>query len=163
MGIASVLLREARRASGQTQRELAALAGTSAATLAAYETSAKDPRTDTLSRLLGATGREIVLAPRRSRNERFVDLMCERLAAVVLDRPELIEEARSVLVQNKGRSSWTHVWEGLLDAGPIAVAAVLTSADPSVRSLRADNPFAVMGLITFDERDDILRRAREHP
>ncbi len=49
-------LRQARRAAGLTLRELAARAGTSHATLAAYESGRVTPRVDTLHRVLRAAG-----------------------------------------------------------------------------------------------------------
>jgi transcriptional regulator with XRE-family HTH domain len=60
------LLRRARRKAGLSQRELAARAGTSHATLASYETATKVPRVDTLDRILRAAGfePEVVLSAR---------------------------------------------------------------------------------------------------
>jgi transcriptional regulator with XRE-family HTH domain len=52
----SRLIRRARHRAQLTQRELAARAATSHATLAAYETGAKVPRVDTLDRILQAAG-----------------------------------------------------------------------------------------------------------
>ena len=56
-------LREARCRSGTTLRALAALAGTSHSTLAAYESSAKVPRADTMLRVLEAAGCKVVVVP----------------------------------------------------------------------------------------------------
>lgn len=53
---AASLLRSARIESGLSLRQLAAAAGTSHATLAAYESGAKVPRVDTLVRILRAAG-----------------------------------------------------------------------------------------------------------
>ena len=53
---ASLLIREARRRAGLTLRQLAERAGTSDATLSAYETGRVLPRVDTLARILGAAG-----------------------------------------------------------------------------------------------------------
>jgi len=53
---AASLLRRARLESGLSLRELAAAAGTSHATLVAYEAGAKVPRVDTLDRILRAAG-----------------------------------------------------------------------------------------------------------
>jgi transcriptional regulator with XRE-family HTH domain len=50
------LIRRARGLAGLTQRALAERAGTSHATIAAYETGAKVPRVDTLDRILQAAG-----------------------------------------------------------------------------------------------------------
>src|SRR3954466_674589 len=49
-------LRSARERAGLTQGELAERAGTSQATVSAYETGAKQPSVATFSRLLAATG-----------------------------------------------------------------------------------------------------------
>lgn len=49
-------IRAARRRAGLTQKVLAARAGTSQATLSAYEQGRKQPSVETLSRLLAAAG-----------------------------------------------------------------------------------------------------------
>lgn len=56
-------LRAARLAAGLTQAELAARAGTSQATLSAYERGRKEPSLATLDRLLRATGRRLSTVP----------------------------------------------------------------------------------------------------
>ena len=53
---AATTLRRARGQAGLTLRELAARAGTSHATLAAYEAGRAVPRVDTLERILRAAG-----------------------------------------------------------------------------------------------------------
>lgn len=67
---ADELIRRARLRAGLTQRALAARAETSHATLAAYETGTKVPRTDTLDRILRAAGYvpEVTLRPRADRS-----------------------------------------------------------------------------------------------
>lgn len=66
----SRLLRAARRRSGLSARALAELAGTSHATVLAYESGRKVPRTDTFLRLLDAAGfeAEVELATRPDRD-----------------------------------------------------------------------------------------------
>ncbi len=73
---ASVLVVEARLRSGLSRREIARRAGTSAATLAAYETGRITPSVDTLDRLLAAAGFDaaVALTPRCSGHERGVEL-----------------------------------------------------------------------------------------
>ena len=56
-------LREARRRAGLTQSALARRAGTSQATISAYESGRKQPSVDTLSRLLAATGSRLTVEP----------------------------------------------------------------------------------------------------
>lgn len=53
---AAALIRTARHRAGLTQDQLASRAGTSGATLSAYESGRKVPRTDTLGRILRAAG-----------------------------------------------------------------------------------------------------------
>jgi transcriptional regulator with XRE-family HTH domain len=54
-------LRTARRRAGLSQGALAARAGTSQATISAYESGAKQPSVATLSRLLAATGSRLAV------------------------------------------------------------------------------------------------------
>jgi transcriptional regulator with XRE-family HTH domain len=57
------IIREARTDAGLTQRELAARAGTSQATLSAYESGYKQPSAATLARILAAAGRRLATEP----------------------------------------------------------------------------------------------------
>ena len=54
-------LRAARRQAGLTQAELARRAGTSQATISAYESGRKQPSVDTFNRLLAAAGARLVV------------------------------------------------------------------------------------------------------
>jgi len=56
-------IRSARTRAGLSQAELAARAGTSQATLSAYETGRRDPTAGTLIRLLGAAGARLAVEP----------------------------------------------------------------------------------------------------
>ncbi len=56
-------LRSARKRSGLTQAELASLAGTSQATISAYESGRKQASVATLNRLLCATGFRLAVEP----------------------------------------------------------------------------------------------------
>ena len=64
---AAMLLRQARSETRTTQAQLAARAGTSQATISAYESGRKQPSVDTLDRLLGAMGRRLTAEPARRR------------------------------------------------------------------------------------------------
>lgn len=61
---AAEMLRDARRAAGLTQRQLAERAGVPQATVGRIETGAVSPRVDTLDRLLRAANQELRVAPR---------------------------------------------------------------------------------------------------
>lgn len=58
-------LRRHRMSANVSQSELAALTGTSQATISAYETGAKQPSLRTFSRLLAATGTRLTVVPER--------------------------------------------------------------------------------------------------
>lgn len=61
---AARILRDARKRAGLTQRGLAQRAGVPQETIARIETSATQPRFDTLARLLDACGFELEVLPR---------------------------------------------------------------------------------------------------
>jgi transcriptional regulator with XRE-family HTH domain len=84
-------LRGARRAAGLTQAELAARAGTSQATLSAYENGRKQPSVETLSRLLAATGTRLVAEPVRRWDREWVELDHARNARILGQVLELAE------------------------------------------------------------------------
>ena len=56
-------LRIARRHAGMSQSDLALRAGTSQATISAYESGRKVPSVETLTRLLAATGSHLAVEP----------------------------------------------------------------------------------------------------
>ncbi len=66
-------LRDARRSAGLTQAALAARAGTSQATLSAYEAGRKQPSLATLSRVLEAAGARLTVEPALARKARVLE------------------------------------------------------------------------------------------
>ena len=155
---AATLIRDARRRAGLSLAELADRAGTSAPTVSAYEHGRKRPRADVLLRLLDAAGHEVQAVPSGTATGRYVDSYCDLLAEVVRDYPGVLEPARAEL--DRARPSGNvDVWRALLQAGPAAVIAVLTSRDPDVAGLKADNPFGRLGLVDEDVRLALVDRA----
>lgn len=59
----AAILRDARQRAALTQADLAGRAGTSQATISAYEHGRKEPSVETLARLLAATGARLTVAP----------------------------------------------------------------------------------------------------
>jgi hypothetical protein len=100
-----------------------------------------------------------VLVPSNAGNARYVDLYCAALADRVRSDPTVLEPAGLELDRMRPNDN-VRVWRKLLDAGTSAVVAVLTSRDPDVRGLKADNPFARLGLIDEDIRLSLVDRAR---
>ncbi len=154
----ATLIRSARRRAGMTQAELAARAHTSAPTISAYEHGTKQPRADVLLRLLRAAGVEPALVPAATANDRYVDSYCDALAEHLRRDAAVLEQAREELDQMRPGAN-VEAWRWLLRAGPTAVVAVLVSRDPDVRGLKADNPFARLGLIDEDTRLALVQDA----
>jgi transcriptional regulator with XRE-family HTH domain len=155
----AMMIRMARHRAGLTQSQLATRAGTSAPTVSAYEHGARQPRADVLLRLLAAAGVEPVLVPSSTGDGRYVDLFCDELADRVRRDPSVLERARTELDRMRQNDN-VRAWRSLLEAGPAAVVAVLTSRDPDTSGLKADNPFARLGLVGEDTRLTLLDRAR---
>ncbi len=154
----ATLIRSARQRAGLTQAELAARAHTSAPTISAYEHGAKQPRSDVLLRLLRAAGAEPLLVATPTANSRAVDLYCDELAAQIRSDPEVLDRARRELDRMPPGNN-VRAWRSLIEAGPSAVVAVLTSRDPEARGLKADNPLARLGLVDEGTRLALLERA----
>lgn len=66
MSSGSNLIADARLRAGLSQGELAERAGTSRTAVCAYESGAKDPRAETVDRLIRASGFELVIEPART-------------------------------------------------------------------------------------------------
>ena len=156
---AATLIRSARQRAGLTQAELATRAHTSAPTVSAYEHGTKQPRSDVLLRLLRTAGLEPVLVPTSTGNARYVDLYCDELATHIRQDPGVLDLARGELDRMRPSTN-VRAWRSLLAAGPSAVTAVLTSRDPDARGLKADNPFARLGMVDEDTRLALPGRAR---
>ena len=167
-----LILLAARLEAGLSQRELAARAGTSGATVAAYERGTKEPRLSTLRRLLEAAGMRLELAytPATTRR-RAVALTREERRSLALHRAiaarlaadpatVLATARRTLAVMRRANTdgsaqSWLAEWERRL-RGPLAgVIEVLVSTDQSARDLRQVTPFA--GVLSDDERRAIYR------
>ena len=97
---AGTLIKLARRDAGISQRELARRAGTSQATLSAYEAGRKSPSLDTLARIVRAAGRDlrIQVIPYDDHDDAMAayeaSLPARTRVAIAHERRRLREEAR---------------------------------------------------------------------
>jgi len=172
--LAAVLLLAARVEAGLSQRELARRAGTSGATVAAYERGSKEPRLSTLRRLLEAAGMrlDLIYTPvthdgvaRPTREERRSLALHRAIVAKLAADPEgaLAKARRNLAVirranQDRSADSWLGEWGRLL-RGPIsAVVEVLVSTSQRARDLRQVTPFA--GVLSDEERRAIYQAER---
>jgi transcriptional regulator with XRE-family HTH domain len=164
------ILLAARIEAGLSQRELAARAGTSGATVAAYERGTKEPRLSTLLRLLSAAGMRLELsyAPVLSRanddltREDRRSLALHRVIAARFARdPQAVSRkaVRNLKVMRRAddgsAAPWLEEWERLLRGPVSAVIEVLVSHDQRARDLRQVTPFA--GVLSDEERRAIYR------
>lgn len=76
-------IRRARERAGLSQQELARRAGTSQATISAYENAAKEPSLRTFDRLLAAAGARLVMKPGAPGQLRDPDEAARRFAEVL--------------------------------------------------------------------------------
>lgn len=87
------LIRNARRAHGLTQAELAERLGTTQSAVARLEANGSNPRVGTLARALSACGRELSLETRRTRSSIDETLVARQLRLSPADRLRSFEHA----------------------------------------------------------------------
>lgn len=153
------LLRSCRVGAGLSLRATSRAAGIDPGALSRYERGHKTPRSDTVEHILNSVGFELDARPKRSASARFLDSLCEYQANAILEDPTLVTCARSELARLEGRSSSLDVWRILLDAGPVACAAVLTASTDAAHGLKADSPFAFVVDLSDSERRRLLELA----
>ncbi|WP_334144918.1 helix-turn-helix transcriptional regulator [Rhabdothermincola sp.] len=177
--IGARLLAEARRRAGLSQRELAARAGTSRGTLAAYETGKRDPRLSTALRLLRECGASLVddesvsvsastpgtgQAARDRHEARSLALHAAIADQLRRDPATVLRHARANLDHLRAAhpdgstSRLLGEWELLLGLPLEIIADVLVSPTPHARELRQTSPFA--GVLPAKQRWDLYRRFR---
>lgn len=159
-------IRLLRRIAGLTQEGLAAAAGTSQPTVAAYEKGAKSPTLETLGRLAASAGLEATVEyhPPMTREERRSLALHREIAARVRADPEgLLARARRNLERMSegpaGSSQLLKEWQVILDRPLPALLGVLTDPDPWARELRHVTPFA--GVLSAAERTAVYRGFRD--
>lgn len=156
-----------------SQRELADLAGTSAPTIAMYESGQKEPRFSTLARLIAATGANLNLVVTLSAPGVSSELTREVNRSLAINRKvvekllgnpdEVVALARKNLElmrsQNDGSAEpWFEKWDHLLNGPLEVIVAVLESPTHAAASLRQVSPFA--GVVSTSERWEIYREFR---
>lgn len=158
-------IRQLRRHARLTQQELAAAAGTSQSTIAAYESGAKSPTLRTVRNLAGSLGLEMAVdfIPCMTREDRR-SLAFHRAIAELIehDAESAIGRARRNLARL--REAHPHAtqllerWRDWLDLPPTRLIANMLDPRPHAREMRQVSPFS--GLLSARERARILRRFR---
>lgn len=151
---------------GLTQSELAARAGTSQPTIAAYEAERKSPTFRTIERLAQVCNLEahVVFVPPMTREDRrSLHLHAAIGRRIVADpKPALVRARRNLKTMtqaNPGAAPLLREWRRVLDAGVDRVLRVLADPGEDARELRQVTPFA--GLLTARERQQVYHSFRE--
>lgn len=148
-----------------TQAELAARAGTSQPTIAAYESGAKSPTLRTLERLAGSAGLELhpTLVPEMTREERRSLVLHRAIAQRVAGDPAgtLAIARRNLRRLERTHRGARHLWRAWRQALALPVEDLVELlVDPRLRAreLRQVTPFA--GVLSPAERWETYRRFR---
>lgn len=158
-------IRQLRREAGLTQKALAAKAGTSQSTIAAYESGAKHPTWGTIERLAAAVGLEPVVSftPLLAYAD-FKSLCFHRAVAEALKRdPEQVRE-RAGRHLDRLQQLHPHAaglleqWETWLGYPTDELIAKMLDPAPPAREMRQVSPF--VGVLSPEDRVRVLRRAR---
>jgi transcriptional regulator with XRE-family HTH domain len=159
-------VRDLRMRAGLSQKALAAAAGTSQPTIAAYESGRKVPSVETLRRLAAAAGLEmqVQFVPPLTREDRRSLALHEAVARELLADPLRVRaKAKGNLSRmrnaNPGAAPLLREWEVLLDRPLEDLVALLRDPMPRARELRHVTPFA--GVLTTGQRAEVYRQFRE--
>ncbi len=147
---------------GLSQAALAAAAGTSQPTIAAYEADRQSPTLATVRRLANSAGMEARMQfyPRLTREDRRSLFLHEAIAEHLMKDPKgVLARARANLKRmsacHAGARQLLREWVVLLDRPLDDLVPVLTDASPRARELRHVTPFA--GVLSTAERTDVYR------
>jgi transcriptional regulator with XRE-family HTH domain len=158
-------IRRLRRERHMTQAELAAAAGTSQPTVAAYEAGRKSPTWRTLQRIAESAGVEawVEFYPPMTREDRRSLALHHAIAEELQADPEgVLARARRTLARMarvSGESPVLREWRVLLDRPLEALVPVLTEHSPWSRELRHVSPFA--GALSGPRRAEVLREFQD--
>jgi len=156
-------VRRLREQAGVTQQELAAMAGTSQSTIAAYESGKKSPTLRTIDKLAESVGLTVAASyvPKLSREDER-SLAYHRAIAKIIrkDTAAVLDRARGNLkkiaqIQPGAKKLFQH-WEKWLQLPVDELIENLLDPDPEAREMRQVSPFS--GLLKPAERVKILKR-----
>ena len=155
-------IRALRVRTGLSQSALAAAAGTSQPTIAAYEAERKSPTLDTVRRLAWSVGLEakVEFHPPLTREDRRSLYLHEAIVRRLREDPKgVLARARANLklmsARHAGARQLLREWTVLLDRTVDDLVPVLLDASPRARELRQVTPFA--GVLSAAERAEVYR------
>ncbi|MGH9038860.1 MAG: helix-turn-helix transcriptional regulator [Acidimicrobiia bacterium] len=155
-------MRVLRAVVGMSQARLAAAAGTSQPTVAAYESGAKSPTWRTVVRASGAVGMACYpwVGPAMTRDQQRSLLLHVAIATEFAARPQhVIEVARRNLAVMRKAAPGAHAlldeWDEILRLPPTLVASRMLDPSFRGRDLRQVTPFA--GILDARSRAAVYR------
>lgn len=155
-------VRELRRQTGRTQAQLAAAAGTSQPTIAAYETGRKSPTLRTLSRMARSVGLEAIVSfvPAMTREERrslaLHRAVADRLVAAPADVLQTAHDNLALMWgQHPNARDLLRGWREVLLRPIDEIVEALLDPGLRARDLRKVTPFA--GVLTAAERTRVYQ------
>ncbi len=155
-----------RQQTGVTQQELAAIAGTSQSTIAAYETGAKSPTLRTVENLARSQNLEMVVTymPQMTREDRrslaFHQAIVKRLRkepAAILGRTKM--NLGRLLKMHPGARKLLSQWQDWLNLPLEELIAKMLDPFPEARDMRQVSPFS--GVLDPKERARVLQQFRK--
>ena len=157
------VIRELRRFSGLTQSKLSAEAGTSQATIAAYEAGRKSPTLKTVEKIATAVGIRIhwryQKKPTREeqRSLAYHEAVRELLST---DEAEILRIAKQNLRKMKQMHPHAtrlfNLWRAWLDLPVPTLRALIVEQSELAADMRQVTPFA--GVLSAEKRMEILKR-----
>jgi len=155
-----------RTIAGGTQAELAAMAGTSQPTIAAYERGSKSPAWSTITRIAQRAGlaSHVFVGMEHTRDQARSLVLHAAIARALLREPErVIDKALANVTRmraaNPGASPLLTEWGHILELSPTRIAVRLLDPSDHGCDLRQVTPFA--GVLTAAERSAAYQSFRQ--
>ncbi len=160
------IIQHLRRKTGITQQELAAMAGTSQSTIAAYERGSKSPTLRTIDNLARSQGLEVVVnyLPRMTREDRRSLAFHQAIADIIIKSPESSicrakHNLQKLLQMHPGAMQLLEKWQIWLDLPVDSLLVNILDPAPEAREMRQVSPFS--GLLSANDRLRIVKQFRK--
>lgn len=160
------LVRQLRLKTGVTQQRLAAMAGTSQSTIAAYEAGAKSPTLRTLENLANSQGLEMVTSymPRLTREDRRSLAFHHAIAQILRKKPAAVIARAGCNLErlarlHRGPRKLFEQWQAWLALPIEELVSNILDPLPEAREMRQVSPFS--GVLKPQDRVRILRQFRK--
>ncbi|MCP4494924.1 MAG: helix-turn-helix domain-containing protein [Gammaproteobacteria bacterium] len=160
------IVQSLRYHTGLTQKDFAAMGGTSQSTIAAYETGAKSPTLRTIQNLAQSQGLEIVVTymPQMSREDRRCLAFHQPIVEILRkDSVNVLKKTKHNLHKLKAMHPGAQIlfeqWQVWLALPIESLIAKILDPAPEAREMRQVSPFS--GLLSARQRTQVLQHFRK--